>query len=301
MISPAVQVSNWHDLEGHIVERRYNLGFVILSIIISYIGSWTTLELIHKRTFSRGWYNWYEAIPPHPRLKSNLRDRWLLIGASISMGGIATFSMHFVASRAIVLGDGIPQIQLTYAAGFIALSFFVPILVTLAAFTIINLSDRIVYYRLVIAGTLIGSGYCSMHFIGQLAITNYNCTYVPAYIVGASIIAIVVSIFALGAFFLLRSTWSTTWWKRALCALILTCAVSGMHWVAAISTRYRLKGGPKAANTKVRSVTTIVVSIIVSKTLLILTPSNVKAIDFYRLHNALCIESTQSLPEVEGC
>lgn len=47
------------DWEGQIVPRAFSPGYVALSYLVSYVGAWTTLELINKRTAVRGLYNWY--------------------------------------------------------------------------------------------------------------------------------------------------------------------------------------------------------------------------------------------------
>lgn len=44
---------------GTVVPRNFNPGFVVLSFIISLVGAVTTLELLHRRTSGRGWYNGY--------------------------------------------------------------------------------------------------------------------------------------------------------------------------------------------------------------------------------------------------
>lgn len=181
------------------------------------------------------------------------------------MGGIAIWSMHFIGNRAIIMGRGEPQIQLTYSAGFTALSLFIPIIIILIAFIAVDMKDRIVYVRLGAGGVLAGSGISGMFYIGQLAITNFNYTYNPACIVGAVLIANIASLVALGLFYLFRSTWRTTWWKRAFCAIILACGISGMHWVALFGTKYRLRRGVPSANTKTRNITTIAICTIVSE------------------------------------
>ena len=33
-------------------------GYVVLSLLSGIVGSWTTLELLHRRTHNRGFYNW---------------------------------------------------------------------------------------------------------------------------------------------------------------------------------------------------------------------------------------------------
>ena len=45
--------------DGKIVKMGVLPGYLVLSFIISCIGSWTTLELINRRTSSKGWFNWH--------------------------------------------------------------------------------------------------------------------------------------------------------------------------------------------------------------------------------------------------
>lgn len=51
--------SQWHELEGRIVPRHFLVGYIVLSYIVSYVGTWTTLELFNLRTAGRGLYNWF--------------------------------------------------------------------------------------------------------------------------------------------------------------------------------------------------------------------------------------------------
>jgi NO-binding membrane sensor protein with MHYT domain len=43
---------------NRVVPKDFSPGYVVLSYIISYIGAWTTLELINRRTAGKGLYNW---------------------------------------------------------------------------------------------------------------------------------------------------------------------------------------------------------------------------------------------------
>ena len=45
-------------LVGQMVDVSYNPTYVVLSYLVSVIGCWTALELLHRRTSSRGFYNW---------------------------------------------------------------------------------------------------------------------------------------------------------------------------------------------------------------------------------------------------
>jgi hypothetical protein len=42
---------------GHVVPRSFNAGFVTLSYVVSLIGATATLELINRRTASKGIFN----------------------------------------------------------------------------------------------------------------------------------------------------------------------------------------------------------------------------------------------------
>jgi NO-binding membrane sensor protein with MHYT domain len=79
-----------------------------------------------------------------------------------------------------------------------------------------------------------------MHYLGQAGISNYTSVYDIRNVVGSAVVAVVASIVALSVFFVLRATWTNSWWKRALCAIVLAGAVSGMHWLASVGTEYRL-------------------------------------------------------------
>lgn len=182
--------------------------------------------------------------------------------------------MHFIGNRAIILGDGQRDIQLAYGAGLTALSFLLPIFAVFLAFVAVDLHHKLIYVRLVLGGILAGSAICGMHYLGQASITNYSCVYATSHICGAVAIAIAASIAALGLFFVFRPIWREKWWKRAICAIIMAIAVSGMHWLAALGTEYRLKEGVGASSLTSRDNTAIVASTLASLILIITFPSD---------------------------
>ncbi|KFY31704.1 hypothetical protein V493_00884 [Pseudogymnoascus sp. VKM F-4281 (FW-2241)] len=238
---------DWKEWEGRIVPREFTPGYVVLSYVVSFIGAWTTLELLHRRTAGKGLYNWS-----------------LLVASSVSMGGISIWCMHYIGNRAIFLGDGHLTIQIAYNQGFTALSFFVPIVVLLAAFTAVGSDDHISKVRLPVGGALAGLAICGMHYLGQAGISNYKCVYTVGYVVGSAVIAVFASITALSVFFALRAAWTDSWWKRAMCAIVLACAVFGMHWVASVGTQYRLKTANPSMSHDIPRNSTVIVIIVLS-------------------------------------
>ncbi|KAI9890699.1 MAG: hypothetical protein M1814_003768 [Vezdaea aestivalis] len=178
------------------------------------------------------------------------------------MGAIAIWCMHYIGNRAIILGNGAADIQIAYNSGFTAGSFFIPIVVLLAAFLAIGSNEKVRQIRVILGGTLAGAAICGMHYLGQAGIANYDCLYNFQNVVGAAIIAIVASVIALWVFFVLRAGWTNSWWKRALCALLLAAAVSGMHWLASTGTEYRFKS-VKATTDAQMSLNDTVIAVIV--------------------------------------
>jgi NO-binding membrane sensor protein with MHYT domain len=156
------------------------------------------------------------------------------------MGGVAIWSMHFIGNRAIDLGAAEHLPKIVYSPKFTVASLFLPIIIMIFAFWAMGSDEKVSMLRVALGGFLAGLGICGMHYLGQEGISNYECEYVIGGVVGAAIISVVACIAALGVFFVWRSTWDTSWWRRALCAIVLSGAVSGMHWLASICTRYRL-------------------------------------------------------------
>ncbi|EWC45841.1 hypothetical protein DRE_04848 [Drechslerella stenobrocha 248] len=227
---------------GDIAHQSMEGVYVALSYAVSYVGSVTTLELLHRRTGSRGWYNWS-----------------LLIGSAISMGSIAIWGMHFIGNRAIILDYGTENHQLIYNSKFTALSFFLPIMVLLSAYLFIGADEEVSKVRVSIGGTTAGLAVVLMHYLGQFGISNYTSVYKVPFVIGSVIVAIVASNVALLIFFVLRSQWAGTWWKRVCCSFVLAGAVSGMHWLATVGTSYRLRNAALPNNTLDRKQTVIVV------------------------------------------
>ena len=155
------------------------------------------------------------------------------------MGGIAEFGMHFVGNRALILGDGLPELQIIYSVGFTVLSFFIPVIGLFLAFSGLGEPQTASITRVALAGLFAAMGVCIMHYLGQAGISNYTCVYYFAYFLGAGIIAVAAEIAALMILCKFRS--SNAVWKRLLTAAVLAAALTGLHWLAEVGTEYQLK------------------------------------------------------------
>ncbi|KAL2267976.1 hypothetical protein VTJ83DRAFT_2822 [Remersonia thermophila] len=230
---------------GQVIPVSFEPWLLVLSYVVSLVGAASTLELIHRRTSRRGYYN-------------NL----LLVGASITMGGVAIWSMHYIGNRATTLLNGEPEVQIAYSPGVTIASFFVPIFVLIVAFFVVtgasSLNSQVSWWRVSASGVLSGGAICGMHYLGNASIRNYQCIYLPTFVVGSVIIAAAASTVALSLFFVFRNSWTNSWWKRLGCSFVLAGAVSGMHWCAVMGTRYRLLHINSGVGAAARNTTVIV-------------------------------------------
>ncbi|GAA5948147.1 hypothetical protein JCM3765_007129 [Sporobolomyces pararoseus] len=104
----------------------YSGGMIFLSWAVSVVGSWTTLEILLRRTGNAGMMNVL-----------------LLLGAGIAFGSTATFGMHFVGNQSLTLklpppweGQGVP---LSYSPSYTILSLIISCLCMILAFSFIGL------------------------------------------------------------------------------------------------------------------------------------------------------------------
>ena len=147
---------------------------------------------------------------------------------------------HFIGNKAIFIDKGEDELHILYSTRTTVLSLFLPILVLLLAFLAVTTNDRVQWWRIGLSGLLSGSAICGMHYLGNASIENYRCEYAVANIVGAAVIAVAACTIALSLFFVMQAAWTISWWRKIACAMLLAGAVSGMHWCAAVGTKYRL-------------------------------------------------------------
>lgn len=169
--------------------------------------------------------------------------------------------MHFIGNRAIVLGDGSPDIQLVYNSGYTVLSVFLPIIGLIIAFSVAELPVKRAYLQwaaLILTGTFAGTSIVGMHYVGNFGVTTYKLNYSQRFLAASMIIAVGDCIAVLVLFYKLRERWISSWWKRVLCAAALAGGVSAMHFVASTSCRYEFLAFNSASDITSRDTQVIV-------------------------------------------
>jgi NO-binding membrane sensor protein with MHYT domain len=183
------------------------------------------------------------------------------------MGLIGIWCMHFIGNRSIALAAGQTRLQLVYDPGYTGLSCVLPVIGLTVAFQIAEL--RINHFVLrrfldVACGLMAGLSIVSMHYVGNLGVSNYRLIYPRRYVVAACIIAVGDSTIALALFFYFKERWISVCWKRCICALLLAVGVCGMHFTASVGCQYQLRripseaAAPDARNTPVIVAATMV-------------------------------------------
>lgn len=174
-----------------------------LSVLIAVFAAWTALDLFQQVRSHQG----------------GERLAWLATAATAMGGGV--WSMHFIA----MLGFD-PGASVRYHLPLTVASFLLAVAGSSLAFMIA--SGRTDRRRMILAGLVMGTGICAMHYVGMAALkTPAGLTYAPGLVALSAAVALGASIAAL---FAVNQDRSPLW--RLTAALILGLAVVGMHHVA---------------------------------------------------------------------
>ncbi len=186
---------------------------VALSLVMAFQGSFVGLSLaVQVRN----------AVDP--------RRRFLLAGAALTLA-LAIWSMHFV---------GMLAARLPIAVDFLVLptllSFLVCVLVVgIAVFAASN--SRLTPFRLGLAAFVMGSGICTMHYLGMYALhESLNMAHEPAYVLASFLVAFNAAGLAMWLLFGLG--------RRppiVFSAAVLALAISAMHYTAMTGLTYEMK------------------------------------------------------------
>lgn len=183
---------------------HYNLVLVVLSCVVSVLGSFTALQ------FALG----------IPRAQTPAQ-RWIAVmAAGTAMGGGAIWAMHFIAMLACHLG-----VQVAYDGVLTGISAVLAIVACSVGLAMAS-AGTLRLFNLLSAGVLMGLGVAGMHYLGMAAmLTSAQMAYDGGRVALSVGIAIVASMAALWLAFNLRGRW-----QMFGSALVMGVAVCGMHY-----------------------------------------------------------------------
>jgi NO-binding membrane sensor protein with MHYT domain len=205
---------------------------VALSVIVAIQGAYVGLSLVLRLNDA----------------DVRLRKR-LLVGGALSLA-VAIWSMHFVGMLAIRESE-----RIAFLVVPTVVSFFVCVFVVGLAIYIASTNPKS-HSILTLAGTLMGVGIVTMHFIGMLALHgNMSIEHDPRFVVAAVVIGILASNLAI------RLAFASTPPPLAMASIALGLAISGMHYTAMAGTTLSGSTVDPAAAMLSRDVLAVVVSL----------------------------------------
>ncbi|HBN54851.1 MAG TPA: hypothetical protein DD456_12730 [Stenotrophomonas sp.] len=185
----------------------YNPLFVVLSVLVAMLASFTALDMAARVSASR---------------HSGAAVGWLLAGG-IAMGA-GIWSMHFVGMLAFRL-----PIPLGYDLGLTVESLLVAIAASLFALWLVSRAT-LPHLRLALGALLMGLGIAWMHYVGMSALRMQPAIdYDPLRFVLSIVIAVVASWSALYIAFRLRAV-EKALPQRLAAAAVMGLAIVGMHY-----------------------------------------------------------------------
>ncbi|MCC4604913.1 putative bifunctional diguanylate cyclase/phosphodiesterase [Xanthomonas campestris] len=196
------------------MQATYNLGMVLLSLVVAVLASYTALHMAARTAASRG----------------GIAAAWL-VGGAIAMG-IGIWSMHFVGMLAFRL-----PIPLGYDVALTAYSMLAAVLASALALWLTS-QPQLPWLRLGLGAVLMGLGIALMHYMGMGALRMAPAITYDPLLFGLSIaIAIGASAAALWIAFRLRHE-GRRYSLRLIAALIMGVAIVGMHYTGMAAAQF---------------------------------------------------------------
>lgn len=195
----------------------YSSSFVLVSIFVAILASYTALDMAGRITRTRG-----------------AGARWWLTGGACAMG-IGIWSMHFVGMLAVSL-----PIPLGYDPAITLLSLLIAI--ASSAFALwIACQETLPWRRLVLGAFIMGSGISGMHYSGMAAMRMQpGIDYVPSLLALSLAVSITVSGVALWIAFRLQHHMPNIRVLRAVAACVMGVSIVAMHYIGMAAARFPL-------------------------------------------------------------
>lgn len=199
-----------------LLQGEYDLGLVLLSLMVSSIAAGQALRLA---AFAR------------LALTSQLRG-WAIASGSLALG-TGIWAMHFIGMLAYK-----PHAAVQYDLPLTILSILPGIGASAVAITLLAKAE-LNSKQLVLGGIIMGAGIATMHYSGMGAMRmEHTAQYSPIWFAISLLLGVVLAMLALWVRFgLARLSDQLSLGVKALAAIIMGCAVAGMHYTAMLALR----------------------------------------------------------------
>jgi len=207
------------------LDSSYSAILVVFSLLVAILASYTALSMASQISTARG--------------KTAV---WWLGGGAFSMG-LGIWSMHFIGMLAFSL-----PIELGYDPWLTLLSLLVAI--ASSAFALwIACRRRLTTRRLVVGALVMGMGVASMHYLGMEAMMMLpRIVYDPGWFALSLLIAVTASGAALWITAYLGRHGAHRTTLKITAAIVMGCAIVGMHYSGMTAARFPVGSICRAAN-----------------------------------------------------
>jgi NO-binding membrane sensor protein with MHYT domain len=162
---------------------------------------------------------------------SELRRAWMLMLASVSIGGVGIWVLHFIA----IIGLSVPGTAIQLDVSITVASFLISVVMTGFGIFAVNMGRRSLL-KILVSGPIMGVSVALMHFTGVAALHIHGeFSYDGRLVSVAYAISVVAATLTLWITTLVRSATVTT-----IAALLIAAAAGGMHHAGAAAMRVRL-------------------------------------------------------------
>ena len=198
------------------MEHGHHPLYVVLSIVVSILGSWTALDL-HRRVTAH-----------------SAGTRLLWSGATALAMGLSIWSMHFIAMLGYRVG-----VPLSYDPLGTVASLLLAMAATGGAFLFLDRAEPS-RGRVLMAAVAMGSGICLMHYMGMVSIRGaVQIAYDPLLV--ALSLAIAVGASLAGILMILRGGAT---WLRTSASIGLGFGIFGMHYTGMAAATFTSTAAP---------------------------------------------------------
>ncbi|MFH7586801.1 putative bifunctional diguanylate cyclase/phosphodiesterase [Oceanimonas smirnovii] len=218
----------------------YNQILVLCSVAVAILASYSALNMAGRVAHASG----------------KAARLWLAGGAFVM--GFGVWSMHFIGMLAFQL-----PIALGYDLTITGLSLLLAVASSALALHLVSQAE-LPWSRLIYGGLVMGLGVAGMHYTGMEAmLMTPRIVYDPLILALSVLVAVLASFGALWLGFRLRSQQDASL-ARAGAAMVMGCAIVGMHYTGMAASRFPLNSICGAANSGIENQWLAVLVIVVT-------------------------------------
>jgi diguanylate cyclase (GGDEF)-like protein len=242
---------------------HYNIGLVVVSILISIGASFAALSLSDRVR---------AATTTGPR-------RFWLTSGSVAMG-VGIWSMHYLGMLALTL-----PVPIFYFWPTVLLSMLLAIAASSVALRVVS-TESLAAQRLLVGGLMMGAGIGAMHYTGMAAMRSNAMEHYNPWIVTLSVIAAAgFSWLALWIAFVPRRSKQNETRMRIAASVVMGLGIAAMHYIAMVGVRFTPNTMPLSMSGTIK-VTGLGESVIAVVTgLILLTALGIAILDKWRFRD----------------